>query len=46
MPACRHCGKVQATAEVRRTKLGRVCKDKLACARRLLGQQSSSKRAA
>jgi hypothetical protein len=36
MPACRLCGKVQATAEVRRAKLGGLCKDKLACTRRRL----------
>lgn len=34
MPACRHCDRVQASAEVRRTPRGSVCKDKLACARR------------
>jgi hypothetical protein len=27
MPACHRCERVQATAELRRTKLGFVCKD-------------------
>lgn len=27
MPACHRCDRVQATAEVRRTKLGWLCKD-------------------
>ena len=27
MPQCRRCERVQATAEVRRTPLGYVCKD-------------------
>jgi hypothetical protein len=27
MPECRKCGRVQSTAEVRRTKLGWLCKD-------------------
>jgi hypothetical protein len=27
MPACRKCDRVQATAEVRRTKLGWLCKE-------------------
>jgi hypothetical protein len=35
MPVCRHCDRVSATAEVRRTPLGHVCKDKPACARRV-----------
>jgi hypothetical protein len=35
MPVCRRCDRVQPTAEVRRTPLGFVCKDKPACARRV-----------
>ena len=27
MPQCHRCGRVQATAELRRTKLGFLCKD-------------------
>lgn len=27
MPQCHRCERVQATAELRRTKLGHVCKD-------------------
>lgn len=41
MPVCRHCDRVSATAEVRRTPLGHVCKDKPACARRARANQSS-----
>lgn len=31
MPACHRCGRMQASAEVRRTTKGHVCKDKPAC---------------
>jgi hypothetical protein len=35
MPTCHRCEKAnQATAEVRRTSLGHVCKDFIACRRR------------
>ena len=27
MPECRRCGRIQATAELRRTSLGYLCKD-------------------
>jgi hypothetical protein len=46
MPACRVCGKVQATAEIRRAPLGPLCKDKLACRRRQREQREQEKRAA
>lgn len=35
MPLCRLCLKVQPTAEVKRTRMGHVCKDKTACAVRV-----------
>jgi len=41
MPACRLCGVVRATAELRRTSLGHVCKDKPACARRVRANQET-----
>lgn len=34
MPVCRKCGTMTATANVRRTKLGYVCKEKIGCERR------------
>jgi hypothetical protein len=47
MPACHRCGRGnQASAEVRRTSLGHVCKNRLACLRRRREQLESSRRAA
>jgi hypothetical protein len=43
MPACRHCSKVQATIEVRRTTRGHVCRDKLSCRRRRTDQRVERK---
>jgi hypothetical protein len=42
MPSCRLCRRVQATAEVRRTPLGHVCKDKFACGRRVRAANEST----
>lgn len=41
MPQCRVCARVLATAELRRTSLGHVCKDKPACARRVRANQET-----
>lgn len=47
MPTCHRCEKAnQASAEVRRTKLGHVCKDLLACSRRRREARALSRRAA
>jgi len=47
MPQCRRCDRVLATAEVRRTPLGHVCKDKPACARRVrVNQETIDERSA
>lgn len=40
MPVCRLCKRVQPTAEVRKTPLGHVCKDKPVCARWVRENQS------
>jgi hypothetical protein len=41
MPRCHRCDRVQPTAEVRKTALGHVCKDKPACARRVRANQET-----
>lgn len=46
MPACRYCEKIQPSAEVRRTPLGHVCKDKIACKRRAAERKEKDGRSA
>ena len=42
MPRCGKCGWYGASAELRRTSKRHLCKDKLACVRRLLAVQKAA----
>lgn len=45
MPVCNHCERMAASAELRRTPKGHVCKDKMTCKARKQKARAAAKAA-